>query len=317
MDWLNYHHLLYFRTVAREGGVAQAAAKLHLTHPTVSAQVKELEAALGERLFDRRGRRLVLTEMGRVVYRYADEIFGLGHELMETVRGRPTGRPLRLVVGVADVVPKAVACRLLEPALRLAEPVRLVCREDKAELLAAELARHELDVVLTDAPLSPLAGVKAYSHLLGECGVTILAPSASAARLRRGFPGSLDGTPFLLPTEGTALRRSLDQWFDAQGIRPAVAIECEDSALLKAFAQRGAGAFAAPSVLADEVARQHGVRRIGEAGSVRERFYAVTVERRIRNPAVAAISQAAREEFFVPAERRSTTARGVGDTPRP
>jgi LysR family transcriptional regulator, transcriptional activator of nhaA len=298
VDWLNYHHLLYFRTVAREGGVAQAAAKLHLTHPTVSAQVKELEAALGEKLLERRGRSLVLTEMGRVVYRYADEIFGLGSELMETVRGRPSGRPLRLVVGVADVVPKAVACRLLEPALRLAEPVRLVCREDKAERLAADLARHDLDVVLTDAPLSPLVGVKAFSHLLGECGVTFFAPPASAARLRRRFPASLDGEPFLMPTEGTALRRSLDQWFEDAGVRPAVAIECEDSALLKAFAQRGAGAFAAPSAIADEVARQFGVRKVGSTDDIRERFYAVTVERRIRHPAVAAISQAAREEFL-------------------
>ncbi len=298
VDWLNYHHLLYFRTVAREGGVAQAAAKLHLTHPTVSAQVKELEAALGEKLFERRGRSLVLTEVGRVVYRYADEIFGLGSELLETVRGRPSGRPLRLVVGVANAVPKAVACRLLEPALRLPEPVRLVCREDKTERLAADLARHDLDVVLTDAPLSPLVGVKAFSHLLGECGVTFLAPPSSAARLRRRFPKSLDGEPFLMPTDGTALRRSLDQWFEDVGVRPMVAIECEDSALLKAFAQRGAGAFAAPSAIADEVARQFGVRKVGSTDAVRERFYAVTVERRIRHPAVAAISQAAREELF-------------------
>ena len=298
MDWLNYHHLLYFRTVVREGGVSQAAAKLHLTHPTVSAQVKELEAALGEKLFDRRGRSLVLTEMGRVVYRYADEIFGLGRELTETVRGRPTGRPVRLAVGVADVVPKGIACRLLEPALRMTDPVRLVCREDKTERLAADLARHELDVVLTDAPLSARAGVKAFSHLLGECGVTFLAPAALAARLRRGFPKSLDGAPFLMPTEGTALRRGLDQWFDSIGVRPAVSIECEDSALLKAFAQRGAGTFAAPTAIAQEVGRQIGLRQVGATDQVRERFYAVTVERRIRHPAVVAISEAAREELF-------------------
>ena len=298
MDWLNYHHLLYFRTVAREGGVSHAAAKLHLTHPTVSAQVKELEAALGEKLFERRGRSLVLTEMGRVVYRYADEIFGLGNELLETVRGRPSGRPLRLVVGVADVVPKAVACRLLEPALHLAEPVRLVCREDKTERLASDLARHDLDVVLTDAPLSPRAGVKAFSHLLGECGVTFLAPSSAAAGLRRRFPKSLDGAPFLMPTEGTALRRSLDQWFESLGVRPVVTIECEDSALLKAFAQRGAGVFAAPSAIAGDVARQFGLRKVGSTDEIRERFYAVTVERRIRHPAVVAISEGARAGLF-------------------
>jgi len=298
MEWLNYHHLLYFWLVARDGGLAPAAARLRLAHQTVSAQIHTLEHALGEKLFERQGRRLALTELGRVAYRYADEIFALGAELQETLRGRPSGRPLRLVVGVADAVPKLIASALLAPAQRIPEPVRLVCREDKPERLLAALALHELDVVLSDAPVPPSSGVRAYSHLLGECAVALFATPAVARRLASGFPRSLDAAPFVLPTENTALRRALESWFEAQGVRPQVVAEFEDSALLKAFAQAGDAAFAAPEPIAAEVERQYRVRRIATLQGLSERFYAISVERRLRHPGVLAISASARAHLF-------------------
>ncbi len=297
-DWLNYHHLLYFWTVAREGSVARAAARLSLAQPTVSAQVRALEDALGEPLFTRTGRRLVLTDVGRVVLRYADEIFATGRELLDAVRGRPTGRPIRFAVGVADALPKMIAYRLLEPAWHLDEPVQVVCREDKPERLLALLSLHELDIVLSDAPVGAGVSVRAFSHPLGECGVSLFAAPALADRYRRRFPQSLDGAPFLLPAEGSPLRRSLEQWFEQLGVRPRIVAEFDDSALLKVVGQAGHGLFAAPSVIEREVARQYRARLVGRAPSVRERFYALTVERRLRNPAALAISNAARSELF-------------------
>jgi LysR family transcriptional activator of nhaA len=298
MEWLNYHHLRYFWAAAKEGGVTRASEKLNISQPTVSAQIRELEHALGGKLFARSGRRLVLTDVGRVVYRYADEIFGLGRELLDTVKGRTSGRPARFSVGVANVVPKLVAYRLLEPALKLADTVQIVCYEDRPERLLAELAVHELDLVLSDAPVGPGLSVRAYNHLLGECGVAIFGEEKLAAAHRAHFPRSLDGAPFLLPTPGTTVRRALEDWFDAQGIRPRIVGEFEDSALLKVFGQAGRGLFAAPAATETEVKHQHGVRRVGAVPSVRERFYAISVERRLKHPAVVAISEAARSTLF-------------------
>jgi LysR family transcriptional activator of nhaA len=294
MEWLNYHHLFYFWLAAREGGVTRASQELELAQSTVSAQIRLLEEALGDRLFARKSGRLELTETGQLVYRYADEIFRLGRELLDAVRGRPTGRPTPLLVGVADVVPKLVAHRLLAPALRAEPAVHLVCREGKPNDLLAALALHRLDVVLSDAPVGPGVEVKAFSHLLGESPVELFATAPLAARLRRRFPRSLDGAPMLLPTTGTALRRSLDQWFDEVGVRPAVAGEIEDSALLKVFGAEGVGAFPACAAIRREVERQFRVRRVGVLGSVRERFYAISIERRLTHPAVVALSRAAR-----------------------
>src|SRR6185436_10368321 len=220
MERLNYPHLLYFWTVAREGSVASAAAKLRLAQPTLSGQIRALEGALGEKLFERAGRGLRLTEMGRVVYGYAGEIFALGRELSESVKGQPTGRPLRLAVGVAHALPKLVAYRLLEPALALAEPVRLSVQVRSTEKLLGALALHDLDVVLTDRVAPPAVSVRAFNHLLGDCGVTLFAAPKLAAKYRRGFPRSLDTAPFLLPGETTTLRRGLAQWFEKQRIRP-------------------------------------------------------------------------------------------------
>ena len=298
MPWLNYHHLLYFWTVAREGSVGRAATVLNLTQPAVSSQVRSLERALGERLFERRGRRLALTETGRVVYRYADEIFTLGRELQETLAGRPTGRPARLAVGAVDALPKLLTHRLLEPALRGAEPVQLTLREDEPERLLASLAIHELDVVLSDSPVPPGARIAAFSHPLGESDVAIFAAPALATAHRRRFPRSLDGAPFLLPGAGSSLRRSLDGWLERNGIRPTTVAEIDDSAVLATFGQAGAGLFAAPRAVEREVRRQYGVHVVGHVAEIRERYYAISVERRIRHPAVQAISSAARSELF-------------------
>lgn len=295
MEWLNYHHLLYFWTVAKEGSIARACDRLLLAQPTISGQLRLLEKTLGDKLFVKVGRRLTLTETGQVVYRYADEIFSLGREMVDAVRGRPTGRPLELVVGIADVLPKLVSFRLLRPALSSPLPVRLVCREDKPDRLMAELAVHELDLVLSDAPMNPGLKVRAFNHLLGECGVTIMGTARLAKKFRRNFPQSLAGAPWLLPTANTSLRRSLDEWFDSHNIRPDVRSEFEDSALLKVFGQEGVGVFAVPTVVEGEVRRQYGVARIGRLEEIKERFYAISPERKLKHPAILAISKVARE----------------------
>jgi LysR family transcriptional regulator, transcriptional activator of nhaA len=298
MERLNYHHLLYFWMVAREGTVARAAAKLRLAQPTLSGQIHALEGALNEKLFERAGRGLRLTEMGRLVYRYADEIFALGRELAESVRGQPTGRPLRLTVGVADGMPKLVAYRLIEPALVLPQPVRLVVHEQSTERLLAALALHELDVVLTDRLAPPSVSVQAFNHLLGACGATLFAAPELAAKYRRRFPRSLDGAPFLLPGETSTLRRALEQWFEKQRIRPRIVGEFDDSTLIKVFGQAGAGVFAAPAIIESSVRKQYGVAVVGHLDKVRERFYAVSAERRLKHPGIIAITESARRELF-------------------
>lgn len=300
MDWLNYHHLLYFWTVVREGSVVKAAEVLRLSQPTVSSQVRALEDSLGQRLFTRVGRRLVPTDAGRVVYRYADDIFSLGRELMASVRTGTEGRPARFVVGVTDVLSKLIAYRLLSPALRLSEPVRMICREDRVERLLANLAVHEVDLVLADTPVPPTVRVQAYSHLLGESDVTFFAAPELAVRLRRAFPRSLNGVPVLWPGEETVLRRQLDEWCQHEAIRPSVIGEFDDSALMKAFGEHGAGVFAAPTVLSRELQRQHKVKAIARVEGIRERYYAISAERRIKHPAVVAIATQARAIMFGP-----------------
>jgi len=295
MEWLNYHHLLYFWTVAREGTIARASLELHLAQPTISGQIRALEDQLGEKLFQRSGRNLVLTDMGRVVYRYADDIFSIGRELMDTLRDRPTGRPMRFQVGVADEVTKIIAYRLLEPALRLPVPIQIVCRDGAPERLLTDLATHSLDLVLADTPVSPSIKVKVFSHALGETPVTVFGTAKLAAPRRKHFPRSLDGAPFLVPTGGKTLRRTLDQFFEQQQIRPRIVAELDDSALLTTFGQAGAGLFVAPTVLEKEVMRQFGVTVVGRLDAVRERYFAISVERRLKHPAVVAISEAANE----------------------
>ena len=298
MEWLNYHHLLYFWTVVKEGGVAQAAKALRLAPPTISGQVRDLEKSLELTLFDRVGRKLQVTDDGRVVFRYADEIFNLGRELLDTVKGRPTGRPLRLHVGISDVLPKLVCHDLLMPALRLPEPVQIVCHGDKTERLLAELAVQGLDLVLSDVPVGGNIKVRAFNHLLGECGLTFFATPDLARKYRRGFPHSLDGAPLLVPTEDSLVRRSLDHWFESIGVRPHLVAEFDDSGLLKSFGQGGEGIFGVPSVVEAGVRKQYGVQVVGRTEEVVERFYAITVERRIKHPAAMAISESAKQNLF-------------------
>ena len=298
MSWLNYHHLLYFWVVAREGGLVPAGKVLRLSHPTISAQIRTLEEQLGQKLFRKVGRKLELTEVGRTAFRYADEIFSLGREMVDVVKGNAAGQHARLEVGIADVVPKFIVRRLMQPALELADPVRLLCHEDAFERLLADLALHHLDLVIADAPVPPGSNIRAFNHLLGETAVSWFASRSLVQAYKRGFPRSLDGAPFLLPLENLSLRRSLDAWFEAQGVKPRIVAEFEDSALLKAFGSDGVGIFPAPTVVADEVVSQYGVQLLGEVDGVTERFYAISIEKRLKNPAVLAICNAARHELF-------------------
>lgn len=298
METLNYNHLRYFWAVARRGNLRQASDDLHLTPQTLSTQIQTLEENCGEQLFDRVGRRLVLTEAGRVALKYAEEIFSLGRDFMDAFTGRSEERPLRLLIGIADVLPKMVAERLIAPALELERPVRVVCRETNPNALLADLAVHRIDVVLSDVPLSHSINVRAFNHKLGECGVTFMAAERLADRYRKNFPISLDKAPFLLPTDDTALRRSLEQWFEDRSIHPRIIGEFQDSALMKAFGQVGTGVFVAPSVIEKEVERQYKTKIIGRAEGIVERFYAISAEKRIHHPAVAAICERARQDLF-------------------
>jgi LysR family transcriptional activator of nhaA len=298
MEWLNYHHLFYFWMVAREGSIAKASKELLLAQPTITGQIRVLENALGAKLFMRSGRNLILTEVGRLAYRYANEIFSLGREFTDVLKGRPAGRPVRLVVGISDALPKLIAYRLLQPALSLPEPVQIVCREDHPDRLVAELATFGLDLVLSDAPAGPAVRVRAFSHLLGSSGVSFFAKPALAAKYRRNFPASLEGAPLLLPLENATMHRSLDQWFESQGIHPRVVGEFQDSALMKVFGEAGVGIFTAPTAVEDDVRRNHGVSVLGRTESVTERFYVISVERKLKHPAVVAISDAARQTLF-------------------
>lgn len=281
---LNFHHLRYFWVVAREGSVTAAATKLRVTQPTVSEQLSALEATLGEALFRREGKRLVLTEVGRTVLRFAEEIFALGTDLVDTVRGRATSRPARLVVGLSDGMPKSVAYRILEPALGY----RIVVLEDDPPRLLDQLAAHALDVVLTEEPPSSSASV--FPHLLGECGVGVFGTAKLARKVRQGWPGSLEDAPLLLPAPGSLSRRDIDQWLEARKLAPRVVGEIEDPALVTVFAQEGAGLFAAPDAIAID-----GLVRAGTLAGLRARFYAVTVSRKIVHPAVQLIAGTARQ----------------------
>ncbi len=298
MQWLNYHHLLYFWMVAKEGGISRASEQLHLAQPTLSSQIQKLEKSIGTKLFDRVGRSMVLTETGQMVFRYADEIFTLGRELTDTLRGMPTKDSLRLTVGVPDVMPKLIVYRLLKLALEVEETVQLVCFEGKVNELLAELALHRLDIVLADSPLTPATHIRAFNHLLGESGISIFGSAALARKYKAGFPRSLQGAPMLLPTQNTSLRRALEQWFDTVDVQPQVVHEFEDSAVLKVFGQHGEGLFAAPTVIGEELCRQYRVRSVGRIDEVKERFYAISVERRLKHPAVVKISSAARRTLF-------------------
>ena len=298
MEWLNYHHLRYFWVVAKEGSLKKAADKLHVSQPSISEQLKELEAALGEALFRRSGRAKVLTDAGQIAIRYAEEIFGLGAELMRAIKQRPGARSLRFYVGVADAIPKLVVNDILKPALAMPQTVHIICREGKLEDLLAQLEAHRLDIVLADEPASSSLKFRAFTHLLGESGVTFCAAPKLAARLRRGFPASLHEAPALLPTENTALRRSLEQWFQQQQIRPRVVAEFDDAALMKVMAVDEQGFVPIPTVVAAEAITRYRLQKIGATLECKEQFYAITAERKIIHPAALAVTESATSRLF-------------------
>jgi len=298
MGALNYKHLHYFWTVAKAGGVTRASERLHLTPQTISGQLSLFEEVLGEKLFSRNGRHFELTEAGRLVLGYADEIFALGQELEETLHHSPGGRPLQFRVGVTDAVPKSVAYQLLEPAMQLADPPRMICREGKVTDLLAELAVHRLDIVIADGPMPSTVDVRGFSHFLGECGITFFATAELARQYPSPFPACLDGAPLLLPGEDVAVRSRLTRWFADQQIRPRIVGEFDDGALMTAFGHAGVGFFPVPSAIAEQMAQQPEMVRVGSTEDVIEQFYAISVERKLTHPAVLAISQAARQELF-------------------
>jgi LysR family transcriptional activator of nhaA len=296
---LNYKQLHYFLRVAKAGSIVRAAEQLRLAPQTISAQIGTLEEALGTELFRRAGRRLELTAAGHVTLSYADEIFQIGRELEEAVRNRAGSSDMLFRVGVADIVPKSIAYRLLAPALGSAERVRLICREDKLERLFAELAIHNVDLVIADRPLPSELGVKGYSHSLGRTPIAFYAVPELAARYQEGFPRSLDGAPILIPSEGATMRRALTRWFSEHQIEPCIVGEFDDTALMKAFGKAGGGIFPAPAILADEIREQYAAETIGRADSVVASYYAISVERKLTHPAVVAISKAANTDLFV------------------
>lgn len=297
-DWLNYHHLLYFWTVAREGSVTRASEKLHLSQPTVSSQLRKLEKALGQKLYTRVGRELVLTDAGQTVYRYADEIFAIGREMVDAIRERPVDRPLRLVVGLPQVLPKLIAFRLLEPVLRMDDRVQLVCVEGAMPDLLAQLAVHKLDVVFADAPAGSLVSIRAFNHSLGECGIGLFGTPKLCRRYGGDLTASLNRAPFIMPAEGTLMRRSVDQWLNEADVQPEFVGEMDDTALMKVFAEAGTGFIPAPLAIQAEIEKQFGLRLLMPIPNAVERFYAITVQRRLQHPAVVAISQAAKSTLF-------------------
>lgn len=299
---LNYKQLYYFWNVAKAGSITRAAERLHLTPQTISGQLAELERALTTDLFRRIGRRLELTSAGKLALSHADEIFQIGNELEQSLRSGAASGELSFRVGVADAVPKTLAYQLLAPAMALAEPVRLICSEDKLERLFAELAIHQLDLVISDRPLPSELGVKGYNHALGRCAIAFYAAPELAARYRANFPRCLDGAPFLLPGDKAAVQGPLMRWFSEQQIQPRILGKFDDSALMKAFGKAGVGIFPAPIILSDEIRRQYGAEVIGSAHEVMLRYYAISIERRLTHPAVVAVSEAAKKTLFNEAE---------------
>ena len=295
---INYKHLRYFWAVAREGGVARASERLHLTPQTISGQLSLLEEHLGVDLFSRVGRNLELTDSGRLVLSYADEIFSLGGELEEVIHQLPDDRPQLFRVGVVDVVPKSIAHRVLQTALQMPEPVRMVCREASLDMLLAELAVHRLDLVLADRTIPSTISTRGFSHKLGECAVSFFATEKLKKKLKGDFPRCLDGAPILLPGSGTQLRSGIDKWLDKNRIHPRMVAEFDDSALMKVFGQEGAGVFIAPAAIEAEVEWQYQVTAIGRVDEVKERFYAISVERKVTHPVISAVVEAARESLF-------------------
>jgi LysR family transcriptional activator of nhaA len=295
---LNLKHLRYFWVVASHGSIARAAESMYLTPQTISGQLRELEEQVGAKLFQREGRQLVLTETGRMVFSYADEMFRLGLELQDMLAGRSPGSAITVKVGIAMVVPKLLTYRVLEPVMQMPEPVTLVCHEAPLVDLLADLSVHKLDLVLADSPVNPALNIRAYNHPLGESSISFFATPERAEALSSDFPQSLDGQPMLMPSVGSNLRRSLEGWFEQVDVHPRIVAEFEDRALMKAFGERGSGIFTSPTAVEQDVLDKYGVAVLGRTSDIRERFYVISPERRIKHPAVTAITEAARTRLF-------------------
>lgn len=304
LEWLNFHHLRYFWVVAREGSLRLASELLHVSQPSISSQLHQLEDALGEKLFQRKGRRLVLTQMGHLVLGYADDIFSSGRELLNAVKQRPGERPLRLQVGVADSVPKIVVNEILKPVFSLEQPIHLVCREGKVDALLLQLAAHRLDIIIADEPAPSSLNIRTFSHALGSSTITFCAPGGIAIRLKNNFPDSIDGEPAFLPTENTATRMALEKWFDRVNVHPHVLAEFEDAALMKAVAMNSLAIVPVHTVVLEEAKRQHGLHPVGEVKDCVGEFYAITAERKIKHPAITAITENAHSSLFASARIR-------------
>ena len=295
---MNFKHLHYFWAAAKAGGIVRAGEQLHISPQTLSGQIKLLEERLGCALFRKAGRGLELTDEGRLALGYADQIFALGAELEGKVGKARTGeQPLDFQVGIADAVPKAIAYRLLEPALAVSAHVRLICHEGKFQDLLGQLAVHRLDLVIADEPMSRQVSVKAFNHLLGATEMSFFAAPALKRTLTGPFPQCLDGAPMLLQGSWSAMRQRFDFWLAMHKLHPRVIGEFDDAALMKAFGGEGRGVFMTPTVLESETSAQYGVRVVGRTSELIEEFYAVSVERRITHPCVAAITDAAREQL--------------------
>ncbi len=295
---VNYKHLHYFWMVAKEGGIARASERLHITPQTISGQITLLESHFGADLFSKVGRNIELTETGRLVLKFADEIFSLGSELEQMMHHLPEDRPQQFRVGVVDVVPKSIAHKILLPVLKLSDSIRIVCREADLDTLLAELAVHRLDLVLADRPIPSTVSTRGFSHKLGECSVSFFATEELQKQLQGDFPNNLHGAPILLPSRGNQLRADIDQWLDKNRLHPRIVGEFDDSALMKAFGQEGAGIFIAPSAIEEEVMHQYNVKAIGQSHEVKESFYAISVERKIINPIVSAVMESANNSLF-------------------
>jgi LysR family transcriptional regulator, transcriptional activator of nhaA len=292
--WLNYHHLYYFHTAARSGSLTAASKELHLSTATLSIQIRELERTLGVKLFEKKGRGLALTASGEIVEQYATDIFNLGEEMVEFVRGNPVGRPLELRVGLRDAMAKLVAYKLLKPAMGGIGETRLVCHEGEMNHLIADLSVHKLDVVLTDRPLDPSLGVKAYSHLLWESEVHIVGTKELARKFGADFPYSMQNAPFLFPTADTVMRRQLDKWFNERGIAIVIRGEFADSAMLEVAGRAGDGLLAVPGVVVRDLKDTFGMVSLGRVAGMRETFYAISLERKLKHPGVLAIVEGAK-----------------------
>jgi LysR family transcriptional regulator, transcriptional activator of nhaA len=299
-EWLNYHHLYYFWRITRDGGLARAAARLHVSHSTVSAQLRTLETFLGAPLFERRGRRLVLTPLGAEIAAYASDIFRLGNELVDVARGRGQAVRPSFRVGVVGSLPKTLVYRLLEPALHEKEPVRMHVRQGELARLLPELSAHRLHLVLSDRPATEAPTLPVYAHLLGESAIWLYGEKELAKRYRRGFPASLDGAPVLFPGHDAALRATMEQWFADRGLRVTMAGDADDAGLLRVFGFEGVGLFPVRGGLRSEVEESSGAECVGCLDGARERYYAISVERRVRHRAVASLIEAARAELIEP-----------------